>query len=123
MKHIINNQNDTIDSRDVIARIEELQDELEELDSESLSQSEQESAIELQELVALQEEAEDYAPDWNYGSQLIRRSYFQQAMDELVEECYSLPELPSFMTVTLDYDALEQDYTSVDFDGVEYLIR
>ena len=123
MTHTISNQDDTIDSRDVIARIEELQGELEGLDSESLSQSEQELAIELQELVALQEEAEDYAPDWNYGSQLIRRSYFQQAMDELVADCYSIPELPNFMTVTLDYDALEQDYTSVDFDGVEYLIR
>ena len=41
----------------------------------------------------------------------------------MVADCYAMPELPSFMTVTLDYDALEQDYTSVDFDGVEYLIR
>ena len=123
MTHIISNQDETIDSRDVIARIEELQNELEGLDSERLSQAEQELAIELQGLVALQEEAEAYAPDWNYGSQLIRRSYFQQAMDELIADCYSIPELPSFMTVTLDYDALEMDYTSVDFDGVEYLIR
>jgi len=44
-------------------------------------------------------------------------------MDDMIEDCYELPKLPSFMTVVLDYVALRMDYTAIDFDGVTYLIR
>ena len=81
-------------------------------------------AHELAALQALQEEAEDYCPDWTYGAQLIRGSYFEQAMDEMVADCYTLPkDMPFWMSIKLDYDALQQDYTGVDFDGVTYWVR
>jgi len=145
---------DTIDSRDIIERIEELEGERDALqsalddsetafneseeDSENVAELENEAsaargalaewdaseeADELRALQSLAEEAEGYCPDWTYGAQLIRDSYFEQAMDEMVEDCYSLPDLPSFMTITLDYVALQQDYTSVEFDGVTYWVR
>jgi hypothetical protein len=60
--------------------------------------------------------------DW-YPANLIRDSYFEQAMDELVADCYVIPEMPSFMTITLDYVALQQDYSSVEVDGVTYWYR
>ena len=60
--------------------------------------------------------------DW-YPSTLIRDSYFEESMDEMVADCYSLPELPSFMTITLDYVALQMDYSSVEVDGVTYWTR
>jgi hypothetical protein len=45
-------------------------------------------------------------------------------MDEMVSECYELPkDLPFWMTITYDYDALRQDYTKLDFDGVAYFVR
>ncbi len=45
-------------------------------------------------------------------------------MDELLEECGDIPrDLPSYLTITVDYDALKQDYTTIDFDGVTFLIR
>lgn len=46
-------------------------------------------------------------------------------MDDLVQECYSkhYEGLPYWMTITLDYDALKQDYTPIEIDGVTYLYR
>ncbi len=126
MANTISNMNNTIDSRDVIERIEELEIIINDADTEESANSEEvaEAREELRILLALQEEAEGYSSDWEYGSQLIRRSYFEEAMDEMVEECYALPkDMPFWMSIKLDYDALEQDYTSVDFDGVEYLIQ
>ena len=140
MSHDISNTDDTIYSRDVIERLEELQAELIEARDDSGSTTEidvwindmaddengmfQDAAKEYMALQSLAGQGEQYAPDWNYGEQLIRDSYFESAMDEMVADCYELPkDLPSWMIVTYDYDALRQDYTEIDFDGVAYLIR
>lgn len=115
MTNTISNMDDTIDSRDVVERIETLQED------DNLSV---EDADELKILLALQDEAEGYSPDWQYGATLIRESYFEQAMDEMIADCYELPkDLPFWMTISYDYDALKQDYTEVDFGGVTYLVR
>jgi hypothetical protein len=46
------------------------------------------------------------------------------AMDEMVADCYEVPKnLPSFMTITLDYVALQQDYSTVEIDGTTYFYR
>ena len=134
MTNAISNTDNTIDSRDVIARIEELEaardlegeiqygeesnpTALEEFDNSEEGQ-------ELTALKALAEQGEDYAPDWEYGAQLIHEDYFEEAMDELLEDCGDIPkDLPSYLTITVDYDALEQDYTELDFDGQTYYIR
>ena len=84
----------------------------------------EDEAKELAALLSVQEQAEGYASDWRYGVQLIRDDYFNQAMDELIDDIGDIPkDLPSYMTITLDYDALQSDYTSVDFDGVTYWVR
>ena len=134
MTNAISNTDNTIDSRDVIARIEELEAErvaIESPDSvfietkrlvEEFDNSEE--GQELIALIALAEQGEDYAPDWKYGAQLIHEDYFEEAMDELLEECGDIPrDLPSYLTITVDYDALKQDYTALDFDGQTYYIR
>ena len=150
MANAISNLDDTIDSRDVIARIEELEAEESELQQELDETEDQYTPKELtenpapvivakealknwqeseegQELIALKalaEQGEDYAPDWEYGVQLIHEDYFEEAMDGMVANCYTLPEdLPSYLTITVDYDALKQDYTAIDFDGQTYYIR
>jgi hypothetical protein len=130
--HTIDNTEDLIDSRDIIARIEELetclQDHAEDPNGGHWSD---EDAAELAALQALAEEAE-CAPDWSYGETLIRRSHFVDYTAQLIDDCYELPkEMNSgqwpYRHMTIDYEAaareLEHDYTSVDFDGVEYLIR
>jgi hypothetical protein len=63
---------------------------------------------------------------WNgtwYPGYLIAEDHFEEYMDEMVADCYSIPELPSFMTVTLDYGALRSDYTAIEIDGTTYLYR
>ena len=141
MTNVISNTDNTIDSRDVIARIEELEAEREDLrsamddhntDSDAYEEAnaalkdfdESEEGKELIALKALAEQGEDYAPDWKYGAQLIREDYFETAMDEMLEDCGDIPrDLPSYLTITVDYDALKQDYTELDFDGQTYYIR
>jgi predicted mannosyl-3-phosphoglycerate phosphatase (HAD superfamily) len=118
MIHTISNMDDIIDSRDIIERLEELEDQCE------MAYLDYDEYEEYASLYDLTEECSNLSADWEYGEQLIRRSYFEQYMDEMIEECYELPkDLPYWMTIKLDYNALEQDYTSIDFDGVEYLIR
>jgi len=108
--------------------VEDLTDRLEELEgfeSEELPEDEMKELAALTELLAkLQGMGGDHKwrGDW-YPANLIRDSYFETAMDEMVGECYSLPELPSFMTITLDYVALQMDYSSVEVDGVTYWTR
>jgi len=136
------NTDDTIDSRDVIARLEELQSEKDDLtlavtdldpqeEPEELAEAvtalavwEDDNGEEYEALKVLNEEGEECSSDWRYGELLIRESYFEQAMDEMVSECYELPkDLPFWMTITYDYDALRQDYTELDFGGVAYFVR
>lgn len=124
---------DVIDSRDVIERIEELEtiqaELVQQLSDGLISEADmlifdKEQGKELDVLRALANEASQYSSDWEYGETLIHRDYFEEYMDEMVEDCYDLPkDLPYWMSIKLDYVVLEQDYTSVDFDGQEYLIR
>ena len=122
------NTDDTIDSRDVIERIEELEQEYayhvsEDEDDKLLSVWDDDLQEELDALQTFAKQFEDYADDYQYGAQAIRKSYFEQAMDEMVDDCYDLPEIPCFMTITLDYDMLMSDYSAIDFDGVTYYVR
>lgn len=129
MKNTIGNMDDSIDSRDIIERIEELQGKRDNLEDDAPALSlfdDSEEGNELRILIALQNDAEGYCPDWTCGAQLIRELYFAQAMDEMVEDCYGdqyTKDLPSWMSLSIDYEALKQDYTEVDFDGTTYLVR
>ena len=134
------NTNDVIDSRDVIARIEELENEqaelLQQLSDGEITEADmiafdEDKGNELDALRELAAEAES-SPDWIHGETLIRASYFVQYITELIDDCYDLPkELTSgqwpYRHITIDFEAAakeaEQDYISVDFAGVEYLIR
>lgn len=122
MSNKIDNTQDTIDSRDIIARIEEL---------EGIENQGSEEAQELAILLKVQEQAEDCA-DYQYGEVLIRESYFTDYIKELIDDCYELPkEFNSgawpWRHMTLDYESAaneaKDDYTWIEFDGVTYLIR
>lgn len=120
MKHEISNQDDVIDSRDIESRIEELEAELE--DSE-LSAEDYE---ELQTLRALAKDGEEYSPDWNYGSTLIRDSYFVDYVQEMLEDCGDIPkDLPHYIHIDWESTArdVRVDYTPIEFDGVTYWVR
>lgn len=123
---------DTIDSRDVIARIEELESKLlnedGEIDTANEDENYRDACGELAALQALADEASGYAADWRYGETLIRDSYFKDYAMELAEEIAS-DEMRdrSWPYNCIDWDQaareLQMDYTAVDFDGVTYWIR
>ena len=112
----ITHSEDVIDSREIIDRIAYLED------SEDADEIEERAA-----LVALAEQAEGYAADWQYGEQLIRDSYFKDYAMELAEDIGAVDANASWPNTCIDWDQaareLQMDYTSVEFAGVTYLIR
>jgi hypothetical protein len=123
------NDQDIIDSRDIIDRIEELKELIE---GEGCEDACTEYKLELAMLEDLADQGQSESSDWVHGETLIRRSYFVDYTEELINDCYEMPKQMHsgdwpFRHMTIDYEAaakeLEQDYSSIDFDGVEYLIR
>ena len=147
MTNAISNTDNTIDSRDAIARIEELEQERANLESEldnahddievgiaEGTLKEFDNSEEGQELTALKQLAEqaESSPDWTYGETLINEDYFTQYIEELIDDCYEIPkefnsgEWP-WRHMSIDYEAAaeeaKQDYMEVDFNGTTFLIR
>lgn len=144
-----------IDSRDVIARIEELEEEREAYaeevetaqdavtdlgeetpdtgEAEALSDAtaalaawDEDHGDELHALKSLADEAADYSSDWGHGAALIHRNYFIQYVEEMLQDIGALPrDIPNYLVIDWETTAknIEHDYSSVDFDGEEYLIR
>ena len=123
-----------IDLRDVIARVEELRDERDasELDPKEYGgplDTWQDERQELAELESLLAELKGYGGDeqWEgdwYPLGLIRDDKFPEAMDELLQDIGDLPkDLPCYLKITVDYDALRMDYSSVEFGGDTYWYR
>ena len=140
----LNSNDDVIDVRDVIERYEELEDEKESLEADVVDASspddleQAETALEEwkadngAEFTALKDLLEELAGnggdeqwrgDW-YPVTLIRYSYFESYMDEMLEDCGELPkDLPCYLSITVDYDALKMDYSTVEIDGIDYYYR
>lgn len=119
----VTNTDDIIDSRDVIKRIEELEESkkyrggiIYELD-------------ELAALKALASEGSGYSQGWQHGTTLIRDTYFQEHAQELARDCGDIPSAGSsqWPLYYIDWEQaareLQYDYTSIDFDGVAYWVR
>lgn len=113
----ITNFLDVIDSRQIIERIEELTDS--EMDSAEMA--------ELDSLRKLETEASDYSEDWEFGSTLIRDSYFVTYAQELAEDIGAVDDSATWPNTCIDWDRaareLRMDYTSVSFDGIDYWVR
>ena len=140
MSYEFNNTDDTIDVRDVIERFEELENARDDYTTENSdgyqtiigadwSRGNPEDAAELAALQSLLADMagnggdEQWRGDW-YPVTLIRGSYFETAMDEMLEDCGDLPkDLPCYLSITVDYKALQMDYTSAEIDGVTYWYR
>ena len=83
---------------------------------------------ELAKLKAFAEEAEGYAEDWRYGATLIHEDYFEDHARELAEDLgYYNNKNERWPYTCIDWEKaaeeLQQDYTSVDFDGETYWVR
>jgi hypothetical protein len=146
MPNTFSNSDDTLDSRDIIARIEELQEALAEVTCPECDGAgevangqdgqprvkcaecwgagtiqppvDEDNAEELATLTALAEEAEGYAPDWTHGETLIRDSYFTEYAMGLLADCGDLPrELPHY--IVIDEEATARNIR-MDYTAVEF---
>lgn len=141
------NQSDVIDSRDIIARIEELTCELQVVHSELWENSQSvieedfdfwlsktikdedhelhDQAVELDSLKSLASECEDYSADWQHGETLVNRDYWIQYTKELIKDCYSdlidqdTNNTWPYNCVTIDYDKAA-DELEHDYTTVDY---
>lgn len=129
-----------IDSRDVIARIEELESDRETALEEAQAEGKEgvtfdeaawvwdddDAQAELDALKSLADEAESCG-DWKHGATLIRDDQFEDYAQELAEDLGLLKERDSWPYTCIDWEQaaneLKQDYTSVSFDGTDYWIR
>lgn len=142
----ISNSDDVIDSRDVIARIEELEARIEELadmeaaddgasngapdadydlgalwakDREELEAERDEAKAELKALKALAEQASGYAADWQYGEALIRDSYFKEYAQELAEDIGAIDRNATWPNTCIDWDQAAREL-QMDYTSVEF---
>jgi hypothetical protein len=125
MPTTIDNTADVIDSRDIIARIEELRAQVG--DTTLPEEDVIANTRELADLEALAKQGEDYAADWEYGETLIRDSYFKTYAQELAEEIGAVSPSATWPNTCIDWDQaareLRMDYTAVEFGSVTYWIR
>jgi hypothetical protein len=121
---------DLFDLRDVIARVEELEDILEGYEDQSGSEYDDEKE-ELGKLMALLNEVKGYGGDeqWRgdwYPVSFIRDSYFTEYAEDLVKDISDMPrDIPSYIEIDWEATArnIRQDYSSVEFDGETYWYR
>lgn len=140
----ITNDADILDSRDIFARIEELEEEKESA-LENVPESEygnpdnqawaewedSDEYTELKHLEAFIEEFKGYGGDeqWRgdwYPVTLIRDSYFAEYTEELLKDCgYISNDFPSWIEIDWEKTAKNvlQDYTSAEFNEVTYWAR
>lgn len=114
----ISSYDDVIDSRDIIARIEHLED------GRANDELTEEGGNELVALIKLAKVGAEYADDWEHGVTLVRESYFVDYAEELAVETSESGKLLSHWPYGfIDWDAaaddLRQDYTALRFDDWE----
>lgn len=111
----------TLDSRDIIARINYLI----ELQLDDIIDPDE--VIELSALTDVEEEGAASSQDWPYGATLIRADYFEEYARDYAEDCGMVSDDVQWPYTCIDWAAaaedLLQDYDALYFDGVKYYIH
>ena len=117
-----------IDSRDLVARADEIEaanDAADDGEDDDRDQDERDDETEL--LAAIRELADAGIADWEYGAVLIREDHFKEYAEQLAEDIGAIDSEASWPLSYIDWDAaadaLAQDYTSVTFLGTDYYVR
>lgn len=127
---------DTLDSRDVIKALEIYRDAVTALgldpDAKDIDDSDLDSdGLEIWETyIALRnfdEECSGYASDWQHGETLINDSYFEDYARELAKDIGAVKLDSKWPNNHIDWEAaaeeLQRDYTSIKFKGQTFWIR
>lgn len=131
----VSNTDDVIDFRDVIARIEAIEDELAALSGKRSKKAKAECAELRDELKPLTDLADDlkgyggeeqWRGDW-YPVSLVRDSYFRDYAEELAEDIGAIDRNAMWPNNCIDWERatheLQIDYSHVEFGGVTYWHR
>lgn len=132
----ISNSDDIVDVRDVIARVEHLQNLRTpgpvDLGPEDNAQAQDDLFEELNTLENLLADLcgtggdEQWRGDW-YPVTMIRDTYFKDYAYELADDIGAINSDAGWPNNCIDWDKaareLRMDYTSVEFDGVTYWVR
>jgi len=126
----ITSSDDLIDVRDVIARYEQLEGELE--TTEDMDGTDSDEREELATLRELLDELkgnggdEQWQGDW-YPVTMIRDSYFEDYAQELAGDIGAVNSDTTWPNNYIDWEQasreLQQDYQTVEFQGVTYWYR
>jgi len=126
----ITNGEDILDTRTIEDRIRYLETDHDDCGEVDSSDDRCPDRIEHDELQTLRALRDDYSggEGWLDGSTLIRDSYFKEYAEDMASEITDYdPRRTSWPFTCIDWDKaaddLKMDYTSVDFDGVEYWTR
>ena len=120
----ISNTADIIDSRDIIARIDELEAEY---DAEAFEDNlDEDERDELLALKTLAEEAENVC-SWEDGETMIHDTYFKDYAEQYADDIGAVGTENQWPLYPIDWEApaddLQQDYSSVDYDGQTFWVR
>ena len=119
MSRDTSNSADLIDVRDIIARVEELEGERD--DYEELG-----PLVELLTDLRGHGGDEKWRGDW-YPGLLVRDSYFEDHAREEAKSCGLIKESDAWPARCIDWaeaaSELQQDYSTVEYDGVTYWYR
>lgn len=128
----INNTEDTLDVRNIIERVEWLESDDAKNTADWQDKEIEEFAEELKKLTAFLDELkgnggdEQWRSDW-YPLTLVHRDNFEDYAKEMAEEITPNFDELHWPFTCIDWEQaakeLEQDYSSFDFDGEEYLAR
>lgn len=115
---------DVIDVRDIIARVEELEPQVDTIgEGEHIAEWNRLTRI-LHELAGYGGD-EQWRGDW-YPITLIEDAYFVEYVQDLLADCGELPrELPHYIEIDWRATArnIQTDYSSVEVDGLTYWYR
>ena len=122
---------DVIDSRDIIARIDEMELEYgpedgDSIDTIHLEKMDEDERFEYAALLDLRDAINEISSEWDDGVTLIHEFYFEAYVEELVTDCgYLSADLPGF--IKIDWaetaDNIRVDYSSVTLNGNDYWVR
>ena len=115
---------DVINSHEVIERIEELREELDETPTPA---SKDELYAELRALEKLDSDGRNASEDWEYGETLVNDDYFVTYAQEFAEEIGAVGSSASWPEYCIDWNwaarELQMDYTPIEFDGQTFWVR
>jgi hypothetical protein len=120
---------DTIDSRDIIEELNELEQELiDHIENGGTEENFDKNDMEDLEILRSWNDLGDDINDWDYGVQLIHDNYFQEYVEQLVEDIGDIPDdLPYYIKSNIDWkgvaEAIQQDYTPIELSYETYWVR